>query len=218
MPKRGSPSSSSMPAPGRCGSCAACSRCLQAVAMDGGHALRAPGRLRTVSSWRMFAGSMPAAMADADRLARMRLCELKAVASMSRTACRCDNAPSAFGRSQAVMSAQPTKESFLRTLKVEPVHHRRWATQDEARRGLSAYTEGYYNRQRIHSALGYITPEQAQQTASQPPASVKSGEDQGARNLPQQQLSTACGDEHTKLPRGFSISRCGYISSVERLK
>ena len=30
------------------------------------------------------------------------------------------------------------------------------------RRGLFAYIEGYYNRQPIHSAIGYITPEQAE--------------------------------------------------------
>ncbi|WP_169728293.1 IS3 family transposase [Geminicoccus roseus] len=39
-------------------------------------------------------------------------------------------------------------------------------TRDEARRDLFAYIEGYYNRQRIHSALGYLTPEQAEQKAS----------------------------------------------------
>ncbi|KQO66674.1 hypothetical protein ASF22_20400 [Methylobacterium sp. Leaf87] len=51
-------------------------------------------------------------------------------------------------------------------LKVGLVHQRRWATRDEARRDLSAYIEGYYNRQHIHSALGYITPEQAERNAS----------------------------------------------------
>ena len=34
------------------------------------------------------------------------------------------------------------------------------------RRNLFAYIEGYYNRQRIHSALGYLTPEQAERTAN----------------------------------------------------
>ena len=53
-------------------------------------------------------------------------------------------------------------ESFFHTLKVELVHQRRWRTKDEAQRDLFAYVEGYYNRQRIHSALGYITPEQAE--------------------------------------------------------
>ena len=42
----------------------------------------------------------------------------------------------------------------------------RWATRDEARRDLFAYIEGDINRQRIHSALGYITPEQAERDAS----------------------------------------------------
>ncbi|HWL71956.1 MAG TPA: IS3 family transposase, partial [Geminicoccus sp.] len=36
----------------------------------------------------------------------------------------------------------------------------------EARRDLFAYIEGYYNRKRIHSALGYITPEQAERNTS----------------------------------------------------
>jgi len=57
---------------------------------------------------------------------------------MSRTACCYDNAP---------------MESFFHTLKVELVHRRRWATQDEARRDLFADIEGYYNRQRIHLAI-----------------------------------------------------------------
>lgn len=56
-------------------------------------------------------------------------------------------------------------ERFFHTLKVELVHQRRWATRDETRRDLFAYIEGYYNRQRIHSALGYITPEQAERNA-----------------------------------------------------
>jgi transposase InsO family protein len=34
---------------------------------------------------------------------------------------------------------------------------------DTARRDLFAYIEGYYNRRRIHSAIGYITPQQQRQ-------------------------------------------------------
>ena len=48
------------------------------------------------------------------------------------------------------------------TLKVELVHPKRWATREQARRDLFAYIEGYYNRRRIHSALGYRTPEQTE--------------------------------------------------------
>ena len=38
----------------------------------------------------------------------------------------------------------------------------RWATREEARRDLFGYIEGSYNWQRIHSALAYLTPEQAE--------------------------------------------------------
>ena len=72
---------------------------------------------------------------------------MKAKPSMSRTACCYDNAP---------------MESFFHTLKVELVRQRRWATREEARRDLFAYIKGYYNRRRIHSALGYRTPDQAE--------------------------------------------------------
>jgi transposase InsO family protein len=71
--------------------------------------------------------------------------------SMSRTGCRYDNAP---------------MESFFHSLKVELVHQRRRATCQEARRDLFGYIEGYYNRQRIHSALGYLTPKEAERKAS----------------------------------------------------
>ena len=46
-------------------------------------------------------------------------------------------------------------ESFFHTLKVERGHHRVYATRDEARRGLFAYIEGFYNSRRLHSAIGY---------------------------------------------------------------
>ncbi|MGY0778863.1 IS3 family transposase, partial [Azospirillum argentinense] len=34
------------------------------------------------------------------------------------------------------------------------------------KRDLFGYIEGYYNRQRLHSAIGYITPEQAERQAA----------------------------------------------------
>ena len=57
-------------------------------------------------------------------------------------------------------------ESFFHTLKVELVHQSHWEKRDEARRDLFAYIEGYYNRRRIHSAIGYKTPEQAERLAA----------------------------------------------------
>ena len=51
--------------------------------------------------------------------------------------------------------------SFFGTLKTELVHPREYPDRDTARRDLFADIKGYCNRRRIHSALGYITPEQA---------------------------------------------------------
>jgi putative transposase len=64
-------------------------------------------------------------------------------ASMSRRADCYDNAP---------------MESFFHTLKTELVHHQHYATREEARRDIFAYIEGFYNRSRRHSAIGYISP------------------------------------------------------------
>ncbi|HVC57279.1 MAG TPA: IS3 family transposase, partial [Stellaceae bacterium] len=47
-------------------------------------------------------------------------------------------------------------------LKTELVHQHEYPDRDAARRDLFASIEGYCNRQRIHSAIGYITPDQAE--------------------------------------------------------
>jgi putative transposase len=57
-------------------------------------------------------------------------------------------------------------ESCFGTLKTELVHLACYPTRDAARHDLFTYIEGYYNRQRLHSALGYITPEQAERQAA----------------------------------------------------
>jgi putative transposase len=61
-------------------------------------------------------------------------------ASMSRKADCYDNAP---------------MESFFHTLKTELVHHQQ---REEAKRDIFAYIEGFYNRTRRHSAIGYLSP------------------------------------------------------------
>ena len=73
------------------------------------------------------------------------------IASMSRKADCFDNAP---------------MESFFHTLKTEHVHHRHYATRAEAQRDVFAFIEGFYNRTRLHSAIGYISPIKMEQNAA----------------------------------------------------
>ena len=96
---------------------------------------------------------------------------MKVKSSMSRTGCCDDNAPPP--RPPGLGPFRKRMDRFLSIHgellpypQVELVHQRRWATRNEARRDLFATIEGYYNRQRIHSALGYITPEQVERKAS----------------------------------------------------
>ncbi|WP_442894314.1 IS3 family transposase [Bradyrhizobium sp. AZCC 1693] len=65
------------------------------------------------------------------------------IGSMSRKADCYDNAP---------------MESFFHTLKTELAHHRQYKTRAEAQRDIFAFIEGFYNRIRLHSAIGYIAP------------------------------------------------------------
>jgi transposase InsO family protein len=50
-------------------------------------------------------------------------------------------------------------ESFWATLKSERVHQRRYATREQARQSIFEYIEVFYNRKRLHSSLGYNSPE-----------------------------------------------------------
>jgi putative transposase len=66
-----------------------------------------------------------------------------ALASMSRTGNVYDNAP---------------MESFFATLKTELVHLRNYYSRRQAKADIFEYIEVFYNRQRLHSALGYLSP------------------------------------------------------------
>jgi putative transposase len=50
-------------------------------------------------------------------------------------------------------------ESFFSTLKTELVDQRRYPNADEARSSLFEWIEAFYNRQRRHSSLNYLSPE-----------------------------------------------------------
>ena len=64
--------------------------------------------------------------------------------SMSRKGNCWDNAP---------------MESFFKTMKIELVYEHRYQTRSEAARSIFAYIEVFYNRQRMHSALNFLSPD-----------------------------------------------------------
>ena len=49
-------------------------------------------------------------------------------------------------------------ESFFKTLKGELAEGRSYGTRDEAKQDIFKYIELYYNRVRMHSTLGYMSP------------------------------------------------------------
>jgi transposase InsO family protein len=51
-------------------------------------------------------------------------------------------------------------ESFYRTLKVELIYLKKYETRMEAKRDIFEYIEIFYNRERLHSFLGYNSPEE----------------------------------------------------------
>ena len=49
-------------------------------------------------------------------------------------------------------------KSFFSTLEFELLRKHDWHTRDEARRAIFEYIEVWYNRKRMHSTLGYLSP------------------------------------------------------------
>ena len=71
--------------------------------------------------------------------------------SMSRKGNCWDNAP---------------MESFFGSLKTELEEDGPFETRQAARSALFEFIEGFYNRQRLHSAIGYKTPTEMEQLAA----------------------------------------------------
>lgn len=56
-------------------------------------------------------------------------------------------------------------ESFFHSLKVEEIHHQDFRTRSEAKSSLFDYIELFYNRQRLHSSIGYLSPVEFEECA-----------------------------------------------------
>ena len=76
---------------------------------------------------------------------RKTLKKYKIISSMSRKGNCWDNA---------------VAESFFRTLKTELVYHCNYQTREEASQSVFEYIEVFYNRKRLHSSIGYMSPMQ----------------------------------------------------------
>jgi len=59
----------------------------------------------------------------------------------------------------------------MKTLKREEIHANEYRDLDDLRTNIRAFIEQYYNRLRLHSALGYRPPEEFEQAASSATAS-----------------------------------------------
>jgi putative transposase len=86
--------------------------------------------------------------ASGDYVAILRKHEM--VPSMSRPANPYDNA---------------SCESFIKTLKREEIYANQYQDLDHLRSNIEEFIERYYNQKRLHSALGYRSPEEFEQNA-----------------------------------------------------
>jgi putative transposase len=63
-------------------------------------------------------------------------------------------------------------ETFFHTLKTELIHRAKYETREEARRSIFEYIEIFYNRKRLHSAIGYCSPVEYEKLTCLPQAGL----------------------------------------------
>ena len=75
-------------------------------------------------------------------------------------------------------------ESFMKTLKYEEVHRNEYRDLAEARASIHDFLEKVYNRMRLHSALGYVPPEEFEANLAARNNAAQNNKDAAARQLP----------------------------------
>jgi putative transposase len=105
-------------------------------------------------------------------------------------------------------------ESFMKTLKREEIYANTYVDLEHLRTNIEAFIEQYYNRYRLHSALGYQAPDEFEQQLKSTVASAgatmsffRHGEDY--RNYQAPSLIRS-GSEAAPLTIGFDESPAGY--------
>ncbi len=93
-------------------------------------------------------------------------------------------------------------ESFFATLKDELIYRRPWPTRRAARAAIFEFIEIFYNRQRLHSALGYLSPADYETIRHTPPPRRHDHHNQPVRKAgqPQTVLTEGC-DAHEAFGR-----------------
>lgn len=105
-------------------------------------------------------------------------------------------------------------ESFMKTLKREEIYANTYVDIEHLRTNIEAFIEQYYNRYRLHSALGYQSPDEFEQQLEATVASAgatmsffRHGEDYRNYQAPSLMRS---GSEAAPLTIGFDESPAGY--------
>jgi putative transposase len=65
-----------------------------------------------------------------------------------------------------------SRETFFKTLKREEIYANRYADLEHLRANIEEFIDQYYNRYRLHSALGYRPPEEFERVAATPTTSL----------------------------------------------
>ena len=110
-------------------------------------------------------------------------------------------------------------ESFLKTLKREEIYANDYRDLEHLFANIEVFIEQYYNRCRLHSALGYRPPEEFEQEAS--PAINSAGatmsffrhreiyqSDEGAYSRGERPKSRPPAHRSDESPPGYSLARC----------
>jgi transposase InsO family protein len=70
-------------------------------------------------------------------------------------------------------------ERFMKTLKCDEVDLMEYADEADARKRIGAFLERVYNKQRLHSALGYLAPAEFERTLAERTSAARSGAPSG---------------------------------------